>query len=93
MTDKLKQTWVLQAIRSAAQWIAGYVTSLVVVATAVNALGVDPETVEGTIRTAVELVTFILYIVTVRFLENKVDPRFGWLNGWKTDITYEVEHG
>lgn len=86
--DVTKRTWTLQLIRSAAQWAAGYFVSLAVVAAAVAGLDLDPDTLEGALRTVIELAVFIGYIAAVRALETYVHPFFGWLNGWRAELDY-----
>lgn len=87
--DITKRTWALQIIRAAAQWAAAFFVSLAVVAAAVAGLGVDPDTIEGAVRTVVELIVFIAYIAGVRALETHVHPWFGWLNGWRAELDYQ----
>lgn len=90
ISNKVKQTWVIQAIRSGAQWLATFVIGLGVVQEAVEVVGADGTEFETAVRGVFGVLLFVVYILAVRLLE-KVDSRFGWLNGWKTELRYEAE--
>ena len=81
---------ITQLIRSAVQWLAGAIIALAIVDIAVAALGLDPDTVHQSLTTVLELLVFLAYIGLVRLLE-RIDPRFGWLNGWRAELDYDTD--
>lgn len=89
MEQTQKRQVTVQLVRSAVQVVMSQIVYRFVGADLLDGFGIDDTEFYTAVEVALSGVFLVAYIALVNVLEQRVDPRFGWLNGWRAQVNYQ----
>lgn len=78
-------------VRTGVPLLVGWLLSLPVVPVILGTLGLDTQAQRRVLAQILTVVVTFLYYAVVRFLEAKVNPKFGWLLGLAAQPRYATQ--